>query len=118
MADIDQIQSILTDSNAQFRENTRAESSHFIREMQNGLDVDRRRRREDHAIFKRNVCQCQEDDHLEWMLYQDEQRCTRNERHESNQSILHQLLAIGKRLVNQNNLDNSSNSNNNNIRDE
>ena len=78
----------------------------------------RRRRREDHAIFKRNVCQCQEDDHLEWMLYQDEQRCTRNERHESNQSILHQLLAIGKRLVNQNNLDNSSNSNNNNIRDE
>ena len=76
--------------------------------MQNVLDVDRRRRREDHAIFERNVHQHQEDDRLEWMLYRDE----------SNLSILRQLLAIGECLVNQNNLDNSSNSNNNNIRDE
>ncbi|KAG2225035.1 hypothetical protein INT45_003235 [Circinella minor] len=113
--------------NTRFWEFSRAESSRFFQKFRTVLEEDRKRRTEDYATFERNIRQRQEEYRLERMSYREEERRSRNKRHEEHLSIMRRLLAITERHVEQykldpstniNNINNNNNNNNNSDRDE
>ena len=103
VADVDRIQTIMVEANAEFRESANAQASRFFERMETVLNEERRRTRKDMAVFERNVRQ----------RHEDAER-NRNERHRRSESIMQQLLALGEHIVNQNNVGHSGNANNNN----